>query len=155
MSDFEVKEITPAAPTSVDGDARAARRREARTLLFGDLWEYAPAPESTAVVKVRERYEHFIGGRFVGGGEPIAVHNPATAEQISEIPAAGPDVVDRAVNAARAAIVAIVVIGAASRAHPSRAHASSCVIRSRNWVRSTRRWLTASSKSATASRCTL
>ncbi|QDU85104.1 Putative aldehyde dehydrogenase AldA [Planctomycetes bacterium Pla163] len=103
MSDFEVKEITPAAPTSVDGDARAARRREARTLLFGDLWEYAPAPESTAVVKVRERYEHFIGGRFVGGGEPMAVHNPATAEQISEIPAAGPDVVDRAVNAARAA----------------------------------------------------
>ena len=33
----------------------------ARELLFGDLWEYAPAPESTDHVRFEKRYGHFIG----------------------------------------------------------------------------------------------
>ncbi len=33
-------------------------------LIFGDLWEYDPAPES-ADPKIKPRYELFIGGKFV------------------------------------------------------------------------------------------
>jgi aldehyde dehydrogenase (NAD+) len=33
-------------------------------LIFGDLWEYDPAPE-TADPKLKSRYDLFIGGKFV------------------------------------------------------------------------------------------
>jgi len=33
-------------------------------LIFGDLWQYDPAPE-TADPRIRLRYDLFIGGKFV------------------------------------------------------------------------------------------
>ncbi len=67
--------------------------------------EYAPAPESKAVVNIRERYQLFIDGSFVpplqGGYFPTI--NPATEEPLAEVALAGEDDVDRAVGAARRA----------------------------------------------------
>ena len=40
------------------------RRLAFRELIFGDLWEYDPAPE-TADPKLKTRYDLFIGGKFV------------------------------------------------------------------------------------------
>jgi aldehyde dehydrogenase (NAD+) len=68
-------------------------------------FEYAPAPESRAVVDIRPTYGLFIGGEFVEGlgeGRRKTV-NPATEEVLAEVVDAGPDDVDRAVTAARRA----------------------------------------------------
>ena len=68
-------------------------------------FEYAPAPESADVAKIEPSYGLFIGGRFL---EPrsrtrFATINPATEEPLSEVAEAGPEDVDRAVQAAAAA----------------------------------------------------
>jgi len=65
--------------------------------------EYAPAPESTAVVHLREQYGLFIGGAFVSprGGSWFKTVNPASEEVLAEVAEAGEDDVDRAVRAAR------------------------------------------------------
>jgi aldehyde dehydrogenase (NAD+) len=68
-------------------------------------FEYAPAPESRSVVDIAPSYGLFIGGEFVDpiDGTPFTSVNPATEEVLSEVVAAGPADVDRAVAAARAA----------------------------------------------------
>ncbi|MCB9641293.1 MAG: aldehyde dehydrogenase family protein [Myxococcales bacterium] len=70
-------------------------------LLFGDLWDYAPAPESTEHVRYAQRYGHFINGQFVDGKDYFPTINPATEEVIAEFAAADEAEVDRAVQAAR------------------------------------------------------
>ena len=75
----------------------------ARELLFGELWDYAPAPESTSHVRLSDHYGHFIDGEFVEEGEPFKTINPATEEPLAEIRAADEALVDRAVQAARRA----------------------------------------------------
>ncbi|MEV4758046.1 aldehyde dehydrogenase family protein [Micromonospora sp. NPDC049559] len=69
------------------------------------LFEYAPAPESRAVVDLRPSYGLFVDGEFVdpaGGGSFKSV-NPASEEVLAEIAEAGAEDVDRAVRAARTA----------------------------------------------------
>jgi aldehyde dehydrogenase (NAD+) len=68
-----------------NGAAVSATRCRFRTrcsvpqLIFGDLWEYDPAPES-ADPKIKPRYELFIGGKFVApkSGKYFDSINPAT-----------------------------------------------------------------------------
>ncbi|MGC9961887.1 MAG: aldehyde dehydrogenase family protein [Acidimicrobiales bacterium] len=69
------------------------------------VFEYAPAPESTAVVHIASSYGLFINGEFVDstGGGSFATLNPATEETLAEVSSAGADDVDLAVRAARAA----------------------------------------------------
>jgi aldehyde dehydrogenase (NAD+) len=69
------------------------------------VFEYAPAPESRAVVDVASHYGLFIGGEFVESedGKPFKSVNPATEEVLAEVTEAGPRDVDRAVRAAREA----------------------------------------------------
>jgi aldehyde dehydrogenase (NAD+) len=70
------------------------------------IFEYAPAPESTAIVDIRPSYGLFIGGEFVdaaGDSGRFKTVNPATEEPLAEIVDAGPSDVDRAVVAARSA----------------------------------------------------
>lgn len=76
---------------------------KSRELLFGDLWEYAPAPESTSHVKLDPHVGHFIDGRFVHEGETFETINPATEEVLAEVRVADEALVDRAVAAARRA----------------------------------------------------
>jgi len=70
-------------------------------LLFGDLWDYAPAAESTDAVSLEPRYGHFIRGKFVAGENHVAAVNPATEETLCEAAAADGKAVNRAVRAAR------------------------------------------------------
>ncbi len=76
-----------------------------RDLLFGDLWEYAPAPQSTAFVDLDEAYGHYIDGEFVdvGAEDSFQTINPATEEPLADIACADEATVDRAVKAARKA----------------------------------------------------
>ncbi|MCW2985189.1 MAG: aldehyde dehydrogenase family protein [Conexibacter sp.] len=83
---------------SANGHATAPQRAPVR-------WEYAPAPESTDHVRLRDRYGLFIGGAFVEPSEGgyAATINPATEEPLAEVAQAGAADVERAVAAARAA----------------------------------------------------
>ncbi len=79
-------------------------RRPAPELIFGDLWEFDPAPE-TADPKLKSRYDLFINGRFVAAksGRTFTSVNPATEKPLAEIALAGSDDVDAAFSAASAA----------------------------------------------------
>jgi len=66
--------------------------------------EYAPAPESTAILNLRDRYGLFIDGEFVdGSGQSFTTISPADESRIAEISSASAEDVDRAVAAARRA----------------------------------------------------
>ena len=66
--------------------------------------EYAPAPESRAILSLRDSYGLFIGGEFVDGrGTPFSTSSPATEERIATIANANAADVDDAVAAARRA----------------------------------------------------
>ena len=66
-------------------------------------FEYAPAPESRALVSIKPKYGHFIGGKFVAGSKHFPTINPATEEVLSQIARGGNSDVDTAVKAARKA----------------------------------------------------
>jgi aldehyde dehydrogenase (NAD+) len=84
--------------------AAAVRRIEAEkpTIEFGGAWDYSPAPESTDIVRLKDRYGLFIGGRFVPAksGKVFPTINPATEETLAEVSEAGAADVDAAVRAA-------------------------------------------------------
>jgi aldehyde dehydrogenase (NAD+) len=68
------------------------------------IFEYAPAPESRAVVDIKESYGLFVNGEFTpGGGASFKTVNPATEEVLAEVAEADAADVDRAVKAARKA----------------------------------------------------
>jgi len=67
-------------------------------------FDYAPAPESTAIVKIKSSYDLFINGEFTpGGGTPFTTINPATEEVLATISEANQVDVNRAVASARRA----------------------------------------------------
>src|SRR5690606_19980576 len=66
--------------------------------------DYAPAPESTSLLNLRESYGLFIDGDFVDGrGAGFSTISPATEEHIATISTANAQDVDLAVAAARRA----------------------------------------------------
>ena len=62
---------------------------------------YAPAPESSEHVTLKDSYDLFIGGEWVRAPKRTETRNPATGESLSEVGEAGPRMVERAVSAAR------------------------------------------------------
>ena len=70
-----------------------------------DFIEYAPAPESLAIVKINKEYGHYIAGKFVSphSKKRFATINPATEEILSHIALGGVSDVDKAVMAAQKA----------------------------------------------------
>jgi aldehyde dehydrogenase (NAD+) len=64
---------------------------------------YAPAPESTAPVTIRDSYGLFIGGEWVASANAatFVTQNPATEEKLAEVAYAEAADVDRAVRSAR------------------------------------------------------
>ena len=68
-------------------------------------FEYAPAPESRAIVNIRPSYGLFIGGEFVESkdGSTFKTISPSSEEVLAEVTEAGEADVDRAVRAARKA----------------------------------------------------
>ncbi len=67
-------------------------------------FEYAPAPESRAIVDIKPSYGLFIDGEFVDGhGSSFKTISPATEEVLAEVAEADDADVDKAVKAARKA----------------------------------------------------
>ena len=81
-------------------------------------WEYAPAPESTDVVRIEDRYGLFIGGDFVEpkSGRYFPTINPATEDVLADVAEAGAEDVALAVEAARDAAAAWRELPGAERA---------------------------------------
>lgn len=66
--------------------------------------DYAPAPESTSILRLRKSYGLFINGDFVeGAGAPFDSMSPATEAHIASFASASEDDIDRSVAAARKA----------------------------------------------------
>jgi aldehyde dehydrogenase (NAD+) len=82
--------------------AKDLERRDDRALADRTPFEYAPAPESTEIVRIAPSYGLFIGGKFVEprSGKWFPTINPATEEPLSKIAEAGPEDVDLAVTTA-------------------------------------------------------
>jgi len=78
------------------------RRREADLAEPGVRWDYAPARESREIVRLRERYDLFVGGRWLEPktGRTFTTIDPATEEPLAEVAEAGEEDVDLAVRAA-------------------------------------------------------
>jgi aldehyde dehydrogenase (NAD+) len=68
-----------------------------------EKFEYAPAPESAALVDIKSQYGLFINGKFVApkGGKTFTTVNPATEEVLAKIAYAELADVNLAVTAAR------------------------------------------------------
>ena len=64
-------------------------------------WTYAPAPESTDIVSLQDRYELFIGGTWVEAKEHFTTLAPRDESPLAEVAQAGPEDVAAAVAAAR------------------------------------------------------
>jgi aldehyde dehydrogenase (NAD+) len=72
-------------------------------LKFNSGWEYAPAPESTGHIQLKDRYDLFINGKFVkpSSGKYFETINPATEKKLSEVAEANAADVDKALKSAR------------------------------------------------------
>src|SRR5688500_9038787 len=98
----------PAIPTVSRKVSKNGSRQTGRApipaLIFGDLWEYDPAPE-TADPKIKPQYELYIGGKFVAprSGKYFDSINPATEKVVSRIALANFEDVDAAYLAAKKA----------------------------------------------------
>ncbi|HZZ56777.1 MAG TPA: aldehyde dehydrogenase family protein [Opitutaceae bacterium] len=93
--------------TTLTAERKKASGRNGRAapeLIFGDLWEFDPAPE-TADPRLKPRYDLFIGGEFVPprGGKYFDSINPGNEQKLAEIALAGPADVDAAYAAAQRA----------------------------------------------------
>ena len=80
-------------------------KKKKPALNFATDWSYAPAPESTDHVAIENRYDLFIGGKFVppAKGNYFNTINPATEKRLSSVAEAEKTDVNRAVKAARTA----------------------------------------------------
>ncbi|MFZ9719613.1 MAG: aldehyde dehydrogenase family protein [Candidatus Nanopelagicaceae bacterium] len=69
------------------------------------MFEYSPAPESRAVVKLQNDYGHFINGKWVAplSKKKFASINPATEEILAKVSQGSAADIDKAVKAARIA----------------------------------------------------
>lgn len=80
-------------------------KTEKATFDFNGAWDYSPSPESTGHVKLKERYDLYIDGKFVApnSGKYFQTTNPATEKVLAEVAHADESDVDKAVKAARKA----------------------------------------------------
>ncbi|MEV6318678.1 aldehyde dehydrogenase family protein [Streptomyces sp. NPDC051776] len=81
-------------------------------------FDYAPAPESRAVVDIAPAYGLFIDGEFreAADGKVFKTVSPSSEEVLSEVAQAGADDVDAAVTAARTAFTAWSALPGSERA---------------------------------------
>lgn len=83
---------------------KTSSSRQSTELLFGDLWEFDPAPESVDPC-IRDKYELFIDGKFVApkSRKHFDSVSPGTGKVLSKVPSAGKADVDAAFAAAEKA----------------------------------------------------
>ncbi|MBX7202451.1 MAG: aldehyde dehydrogenase family protein [Bacteroidia bacterium] len=85
------------------GSKKKTEKPDAAALDFRSMFQYAPAPESSAHVQLASQYELFINGKWEKPlkGEYFETRNPANEQVLARIAMAGKEDVDRAVTAAR------------------------------------------------------
>ena len=73
--------------------------------MAAEIFEYAPAPESRSIVKLKSEYGLFINGKWVAplSKKKFASINPATEEVLAKVSQANSADIDKAVKAARVA----------------------------------------------------
>jgi aldehyde dehydrogenase (NAD+) len=64
-------------------------------------WTYAPAPESTEIVELRERYGLYVGGEWLDAKERYTTLSPRDESPLAEVAQASEADVETAVAAAR------------------------------------------------------
>ena len=79
-------------------------------------WTYAPAPESTDVVKLRERYGLYIGGEWLTAKEHFTTISPRDESPLAEVGQASAADVESAVAAAREAFESWSTLAGSERA---------------------------------------
>ena len=82
----------------------------------GERWDYAPAPESREIVRLAERYGHYVGGEWREATETYTTIAPATEEPLAEVGQGTAADIDAAVAAAREAFPVWGALRAAERA---------------------------------------
>ncbi|MDQ3822107.1 MAG: aldehyde dehydrogenase family protein, partial [Actinomycetota bacterium] len=75
------------------------RKRGAAPVPSG--WDYAPAPEARDIVRLEERYGHYVGGRWLEPAETYTTIDPAREEPLADVGQATEQEVAQAVTAAR------------------------------------------------------
>jgi aldehyde dehydrogenase (NAD+) len=75
------------------------------TIDFSSDWNLGPAPESTATIKLKEKYDLYINGKFVApkSGVYFDTINPANEEVLCQVARANAEDIDFAVKSARKA----------------------------------------------------
>ncbi len=65
---------------------KTTKPNPARELIFGDLWEFDPAPE-TADPRLKQSYDLFINGKFVApkAGKYMPSINPGNEAKLADI----------------------------------------------------------------------
>jgi aldehyde dehydrogenase (NAD+) len=88
------------------------KQKETPAFDFNGGWNYAPSPESTSHVKLKDRYDLYIDGKFVApsSGKYFKTINPATEKTLAEVAHGNDADVDKAVKAARKAYDRLVEI---------------------------------------------
>jgi aldehyde dehydrogenase (NAD+) len=66
-------------------------------------WTYASAPESRDIVRIAERYGHYVGGEWLEATETYETISPRDEEPLAAVGQASAAEVEQAVDAARAA----------------------------------------------------
>lgn len=81
-------------------------------------WNYAPAPESKGHIQLKEKYQHFIDGKWTApsSNKYFETTNPATGEVLSKVAHGSEKDVDKAVKAAKKAFESWSKIPASERA---------------------------------------
>jgi aldehyde dehydrogenase (NAD+) len=78
-------------------------KKSKKQALVPSGWDYAPAPESREIVRLDERYGHFVGGEWLEPRESYTTISPASEEPLAEIGQATPEEVQQAIAVARGA----------------------------------------------------
>jgi len=101
MADGQKEGAAGAKPGRAKAKSAGGAGKSRYDFVEGD--RYAPAPESSDHVSLRDSYQLFIGGEWVRAPKRLETINPATGEVLAEVGEAGPRMVERAVAAARQA----------------------------------------------------
>src|SRR6056297_2562518 len=88
---------------SQNGEVKPTSPNSDLKLDFDSFWSYSDAPESSDHIKLKEKYDLFINGKFVAGkkGRMMNTINPATEKPLTEFTEATSEDIDFAVKSAR------------------------------------------------------
>ncbi len=83
----------------------AKNKEQKKAFDYNGFWDYAPSPESTSHVRLKDKYELYINGAFVAPSSKkyFKTINPATEAVLAEVAYGNEEDVNKAVKAAREA----------------------------------------------------